>query len=123
MLILSTNDFFIFKVLEDPYVKCLTEKLAQHMQVIITESLLCVCHYAKCFSLYFHSINVNIFLFSLLMDRLGPKPFLCKLSWAVEKIYFHEGKDTVLYGLQGSIIFLALEETQVHIRSMEGKLS
>lgn len=89
---------FIFEVLEDPYIKCLTENLAEHMQVIITERLLCVWHYAKCFSLYVHSTNVNSVLFFLLVDRLEPKLVLWKLNWAVKKISFHEGKNCHITG-------------------------
>ena len=48
--------------------------------------------------LYTYSINLNLVLFFVLMDRLNQKLFLWKLSWAIEKTSFHEGKDCYING-------------------------
>ena len=50
-------------MLENSHTKYLTEKLAQSRQLTITESLLCVWQYSKCFSLHMHSTNVSMVLF------------------------------------------------------------
>lgn len=51
------------------------------------------------FSLHRCSRNVNVGFFSP-TDGLDQKLFLSKLSWAMEKTPFHEGKECHMHGFQ-----------------------
>lgn len=62
------------------------------------------------------------------MDRLDPKLFLWKLSWATEKISFHEGKDCSITGYRrvymdhkGRLLLWPLMRPTGTQESLEGK--